>query len=106
MEPKERFGHKPSIMYRAEIDGLRCLAILPVIFFHYELFQDFTLGGFAGVDVFFVISGFLVHSIIISELFSSKFSLLVFYERRVRRLFPAIFTTLATVLFVGYHSYY
>lgn len=53
-------------MYRAEIDGLRCFAILPVIFFHFKLFHNFTSGGFAGVDVFFVISGFLINSIIIS----------------------------------------
>ena len=78
---------------------------MPVIFFHFELFTDYTSGGFGGVDAFFVISGFLVNSIIISDLLKSKFSLLVFYERRVRRLFPAIFTTLAVCLGVGYTIY-
>lgn len=79
---------------------------MPVIFFHYQLLPDHITAGFGGVDVFFVISGFLVNSIIISELCKSKFSLLMFYERRVRRLFPAIFTTLTIVLILGYFLYY
>ena len=75
--------------YRAEIDGLRALAVIPVIFFHagFELFK----GGFIGVDVFFVISGYLITSIIISEMNSGKFSILHFYERRARRILPALF---------------
>lgn len=74
--------------YRSEIDGLRALAVLPVLFFH----ADFTLfsGGFIGVDVFFVISGFLITSIILEELSQSRFSLLSFYERRARRIMPAL----------------
>lgn len=79
---------------------------MPVIFYHYKMFNTFTSGGFAGVDVFFVISGFLVNSIIISELLKEKFSILTFYERRVRRLFPAIFTTLGICLLIGYIIYY
>lgn len=75
--------------YRAEIDGLRALAVVPVIFFHagFELFK----GGFVGVDVFFVISGYLITSIIISEMNTGKFSISNFYERRARRILPALF---------------
>ena len=75
--------------YRAEIDGLRALAVLPVILFHagFELFS----GGFIGVDVFFVISGYLITTIIISELAEDKFSIINFYERRARRILPALF---------------
>ena len=78
--------------YRSEIDGLRALAVLPVIFFHskFSLFQ----GGFVGVDIFFVISGFLITKIILTEVFQSSFSLLNFYERRARRILPALFTVL------------
>jgi len=74
--------------YRAEIDGLRALAVLPVILFHAG-FQSFT-GGFVGVDVFFVISGYLITSIIISEKEQGVFTLLGFYERRIRRILPAL----------------
>ncbi|MEM9100641.1 MAG: acyltransferase family protein, partial [Pseudomonadota bacterium] len=74
--------------YRPEIDGLRALAILPVIWFHAHL--PGLPGGFAGVDVFFVISGFLITSLILSELAAGRFSVLHFYERRARRLLPAL----------------
>ncbi len=75
--------------YRREIDGLRALAVLPVIFFHagFEVFS----GGFVGVDVFFVISGYLITSIILAELQEDKFSIVNFYERRARRILPALF---------------
>ncbi|MEE9222877.1 MAG: acyltransferase family protein [Nitrosomonadaceae bacterium] len=75
--------------YRREIDGLRALAVIPVIFFHAG-FQAFS-GGFVGVDVFFVISGYLITSIIITEKSSGKFTLTKFYERRARRILPALF---------------
>ena len=77
------------VKYRAEIDGLRALAVLPVILFHadFELFS----GGFVGVDVFFVISGYLITTIIISEMTEGKFSIINFYERRARRILPALF---------------
>jgi len=68
--------------YRAEIDGLRALAVLPVILFHAG-FEWFS-GGFVGVDVFFVISGYLITTIIISEMAEGKFSIVNFYERRAR----------------------
>ena len=75
--------------YRAEIDGLRALAVLPVILFHAG-FEAFS-GGFVGVDVFFVISGYLIATIIISEMAEGEFSLVNFYERRARRILPAMF---------------
>ena len=75
--------------YRKEIDGLRSIAVLPVIFFHagFALFS----GGYVGVDVFFVISGYLITSIIISKLKNGSFSFKEFYERRIRRIFPVLF---------------
>ena len=75
--------------YRAEIDGLRALAVLPVILFHAG-FEWFS-GGFVGVDIFFVISGYLITTIIISEMAEDKFSIINFYERRARRILPALF---------------
>jgi peptidoglycan/LPS O-acetylase OafA/YrhL len=81
------------IKYRPEIDGLRALAIIPVILFHAG-FQSFS-GGFIGVDVFFVISGYLITSIILTE---KNFSLLNFYERRARRILPALFFVMLATL--------
>jgi peptidoglycan/LPS O-acetylase OafA/YrhL len=76
------------LKYRPEIDGLRAIAVVPVILFHagFELFS----GGFVGVDVFFVISGYLITSIIIKDMDEGTFSLLNFYERRARRILPAL----------------
>lgn len=79
--------------YRREIDGLRALAVLPVIFFHAG-FDTFS-GGFVGVDVFFVISGYLITSIILTEKQAGTFSLIRFYERRARRILPALFFVMA-----------
>ncbi|MFD1160214.1 acyltransferase family protein [Roseovarius aestuarii] len=78
--------------YRGEIDGLRALAVVPVILFHAGL-PTFS-GGFIGVDVFFVISGYLISTIIINELDAGNFSILRFYERRARRILPALFTVM------------
>lgn len=82
--------------YRSEIDGLRALAVVPVILFH----AGFTLlsGGYVGVDVFFVISGYLITTILMSELDDGKFSIVRFYERRARRLMPALFLVMACCL--------
>jgi peptidoglycan/LPS O-acetylase OafA/YrhL len=88
------------IKYRPEIDGLRALAVLPVIFFHagIELFG----GGFVGVDVFFVISGFLITSIIKTEIDEDRFSFVNFYERRIRRIIPALTFVFAVTSFAAY----
>ena len=82
--------------YRAEIDGLRALAVIPVIFFHAG-FQAFS-GGFVGVDVFFVISGFLITTIILAEKEAGTFSTINFYERRARRILPALFLVMFVCL--------
>ncbi|MDB3865780.1 acyltransferase [Amylibacter sp.] len=78
--------------YRPEIDGLRALAVVPVIFFHagFELFS----GGFVGVDVFFVISGYLITTILIEDIENKRFSIVDFYERRARRILPALFSVM------------
>lgn len=84
--------------YRADIDGLRAVAVVPVILFHAG-FQIFS-GGYVGVDVFFVISGYLITTIFINELADGKFSIVNFYERRVRRIMPALlFVILCTIPF-------
>lgn len=82
--------------YRRDIDGLRTVAVVPVVLFHggYSAFS----GGFVGVDVFFVISGYLITTIIASEVQAGTFSILRFYERRVRRIFPALFAMIAVTL--------
>ncbi|MFC3060248.1 acyltransferase family protein [Paenirhodobacter populi] len=82
--------------YRAEIDGLRTIAILPVILFHAGLsvFQ----GGYVGVDIFFVISGYLITSILLREIGKNDFSILRFYERRIRRVLPALFVMMAATV--------
>lgn len=87
--------------YRREIDGLRALAVLPVILFHAG-FETFS-GGFVGVDVFFVISGYLITTIILAELEQGKFSIVNFYERRARRILPALFLVmLACILYAWF----
>ena len=95
-QPKDvRRGHS-HMHYRPEIDGLRAVAVVPVILFHagFEVFS----GGFVGVDVFFVISGYLITSILIAELEAGNLSILRFYERRARRILPALFTVLLVCL--------
>lgn len=84
--------------YRPEIDGLRAIAVLAVVLYHANL--GFK-GGFVGVDVFFVISGFLITGIIHRALEENQFSLLVFWERRIRRIFPALTSTLMGVMLIG-----
>lgn len=93
-------GHVKVLTYRREIDGLRALAVIPVILFHagFEIFR----GGFVGVDVFFVISGYLITSILLSEKETGTFSLLKFYERRARRILPALFVVMVTSVFFAW----
>ena len=84
---------KSGLKYRADIDGLRAVAVLSVLAFHIGL-TEFK-GGFVGVDVFFVISGYLISSIIFAEINASRFTIAGFYERRIRRIFPALFAMLS-----------
>ncbi len=76
-------------LYRTDIDGLRAVAVLAVVAYHY--WGQYFTGGYVGVDIFFVISGYLLSAIIISEVKAGRFSLSRFYERRIRRIFPALF---------------
>ena len=78
--------------YRSEIDGLRAFAVLPVLLFHAGV--DFVSGGYLGVDIFFVISGYLITYILVTDLSNGTFSLVNFYERRARRILPALFFVL------------
>lgn len=84
------------MIYRREIDGLRAMAVLPVILFHAGV--PVFRGGFVGVDVFFVISGYLITHILLDDLSHDRFSLLRFYERRARRLLPALFCVMLCCL--------
>ncbi|MBV9696007.1 MAG: acyltransferase, partial [Gammaproteobacteria bacterium] len=86
------------LRYRADVDGLRAVAVLCVVFFH--LLPGALPGGYLGVDVFFVLSGYLITAIIFREISSGAFSLRRFYERRLRRIMPALLCLLllATVL--------
>lgn len=90
-------GH--PVNYRADIDGLRAIAVLGVLFYHAGL--GFS-GGFVGVDVFFVISGFLIIRLIDKGLREERFSILDFWERRIRRIFPALFVVVVATLAVGW----
>jgi peptidoglycan/LPS O-acetylase OafA/YrhL len=84
------------MQYRREIDGLRAVAVLPVILFHAGV-PAFG-GGFVGVDVFFVISGYLITGILLNDLAQQRFSIATFYERRARRILPALFVVMAACL--------
>ncbi|OXR50240.1 hypothetical protein PuT2_05640 [Pusillimonas sp. T2] len=88
------------LKYRPEIDGLRAIAVLSVILFHAGM--PGLSGGFVGVDVFFVISGYLITGILLRELASGEFSIAKFYERRIRRIFPALFFVLLVCLPFGW----
>lgn len=88
------------IAHRRDIDGLRSIAILPVLAYHAN--SSWMPGGFVGVDIFFVISGFLITSIIYRDMMEGSFSIKNFYERRARRILPALFFMLAVVLMLGW----
>jgi peptidoglycan/LPS O-acetylase OafA/YrhL len=92
-------GRPAQFTYRADIDGLRALAVVAVVLYHFKL-GPFG-GGFVGVDVFFVISGYLITSIIQNRIDEHRFTFAWFYERRVRRLFPALAAVLAVTLAAG-----
>lgn len=86
--------------YRTDIDGLRALAVLPVMLYHFSV--GLFSGGYVGVDVFFVISGYLITRIIHREIEAGRFSILAFYERRARRILPALFATIAVTAVLGF----
>jgi peptidoglycan/LPS O-acetylase OafA/YrhL len=86
--------------YRPDIDGLRAVAVLAVVLYHG--WPNFFPGGFIGVDIFFVISGYLITSILVSELEHGRFHILGFYSRRIRRIFPALLLVLAATLAFGW----
>lgn len=88
-----------GLKYRADIDGLRAVAVLSVLAFHIGLSR--FGGGFVGVDVFFVISGYLISSIIFAEINASRFTIAGFYERRIRRIFPALVAMLVVASVVA-----
>jgi peptidoglycan/LPS O-acetylase OafA/YrhL len=89
-----------AISYRPDIDGLRAVAILFVVLFH--AFPEYPTGGYVGVDIFFVISGYLITDILIRDLRTGRFSILTFYARRCRRIVPALALVMATTLAAGY----
>jgi peptidoglycan/LPS O-acetylase OafA/YrhL len=91
-----------SVPYRPDVDGLRALAVLPVVLFHVQ--PQWMPGGFLGVDVFFVISGYLISLILYRELAAGTFSIAGFYRRRVRRLFPALVLVMLTSLVFGFFA--
>jgi len=86
-------------VYRSDIDGLRAVAVIPVVLYHANISMP---GGFVGVDVFFVISGYLITKIIEEDLEARRFSLLNFYDARIRRIFPALFVMFARLSVVAY----
>ncbi|ENF2570971.1 acyltransferase [Escherichia coli] len=90
------------IKYRPEIDGLRAIAVLLVVIYH--AFPSLIPGGFIGVDIFFVISGFLITSILKSEISNSKYSIKEFYRRRIDRLFPALLLVMFSVYIFGWFT--
>ena len=91
-----------KIPYRPDVDGLRAVAVLSVLGFH--AFPEFFPGGYIGVDIFFVISGYLITSILAAELRQGQWSLAGFYARRILRIFPALFLVLLAVLLFGWHT--
>jgi peptidoglycan/LPS O-acetylase OafA/YrhL len=95
-------GRLPSFKYRPDVDGLRAVAVLLVIAGH---LRTRVTGGYVGVDVFFVISGYLISATILSELAQGKFSIVNFYERRIRRIFPAMLVMMAVVSFLAYRYF-
>jgi peptidoglycan/LPS O-acetylase OafA/YrhL len=93
-------AHKAHASYRSDIDGLRAVAVLAVVGFH--AFPGFIRGGYIGVDVFFVISGYLISGIILRGLWTRQFSFWGFYARRIRRIVPALFVVLLSTTVIGW----
>jgi len=97
---RQKYLYSVPMKYRSDIDGLRAIAVVPVVLFHAG--YSWIPGGFVGVDIFFVISGYLISSIILNELTAGKFSFARFYERRARRIIPALLVVLVATLAAGY----
>src|ERR1700722_5730419 len=95
----DRAIRQPHSEFRADIQGLRAIAVMAVVLYHAD--HNLLPGGFVGVDIFFVISGFLIGGILMNELDRGEYSLVGFYRRRIRRLFPALYLMLAVVLLCG-----
>ena len=93
--------HNKLIAYRPEVDGLRAVAVVSVVLFH--VFPGRLPGGFVGVDIFFVISGYLITKIIYTEVKGGQFSIVGFYSRRARRIFPALILVMLACLAAGWH---
>lgn len=100
--PLSHVEHLTHPKYRADIDGLRAIAILSVVGFH--AFPDWVKGGFIGVDIFFCISGYLISTIIIGSIERNSFSFIEFYIRRINRIFPALLLVLATCFAFGWFA--
>lgn len=98
--PNTAEKHLAHPKYRADIDGLRALAVLAVVCFH--AFPKVLTGGFVGVDIFFIISGFLISSILLRSLKEDTFSFKEFYIRRILRIFPALIIVLSACYFIGW----
>jgi peptidoglycan/LPS O-acetylase OafA/YrhL len=95
-------GHLAHPKYRPDIDGLRAVAVLSVVVYH--AFPSLLKGGFVGVDIFFVISGFLISIIIFSSLERDSFSFYDFYSRRIRRIFPSLLVVLISCYGFGWFA--
>ena len=91
-------------MHRDDIDGLRTLAVLPVIAFHFVILPKLFGGGFVGVDIFFVISGYLITRTIFHDVTNKTYSIIDFYNRRIRRIFPALFAIFVFCIIVAFFS--
>jgi peptidoglycan/LPS O-acetylase OafA/YrhL len=99
MRPLAHDSDPQSIRYRADVDGLRAIAVLSVVLFH--LAKGVLPGGYLGVDMFFVLSGFLITAIIWREIRGHRFSVIRFYDRRIRRIMPALLLVLLVTTFVS-----
>jgi peptidoglycan/LPS O-acetylase OafA/YrhL len=97
-----KYPHLTNLDYRPDIDGLRAVAVLAVVTFH--AFPKLLRGGFIGVDIFFVISGYLISSIIFENLDKGKFSFIEFYSRRIKRIFPALLLVLIACFAFGWFA--
>ncbi|MET0542419.1 MAG: acyltransferase, partial [Variovorax sp.] len=101
MPPQKEAPHLIHPKYRPDIDGLRAVAVVSVVGYH--AFPDLVRGGFIGVDIFFVISGFLISTIIFGSLAGAGFSYREFYARRIRRIFPALLPVMAATFAFGWY---